>query len=255
MSTPNAELKLAPPTKVPSRVLLYGVEGIGKSTLASKFPAPLFLDIENSTVKMNPRPACMPEVFGYQQLKNQINDIYNAPHQFKTLVIDSVSVLEELIEDDIVANPPAVEGMSLSKNITSIESFGYGKGYKIVEEEFCRFLDGLGKLMKKRQMHIVLIAHSIVNKAIEPGTVITYDRFEINLSKKLALLVKQWPDAVLFANYNTMPVIDESGKTRAIGGKERLIYCNHTAVIDAKNRFGLPDSVPMTIESLKPIFE
>lgn len=249
MSTPNAELELAPIVKTPSKILLYGIEGIGKSTLAAQMPDVLFIDLENSTVKMNPQPKRMPEVYGYEELKAQLNQICSTKHKFKTLVIDSVSVLEELIEDYIVA-----EGRKENAKINSIESFGYGKGYKIVEEEFCRLLDGFEMLMKKRDMHVCFIAHSIVNKATEPGSVITYDRFELNLGKRIAPLLKQWADAVIFANYNTMAVQDTSGKTRAIGGKERILHFNHTAVIDAKNRFSLPDSLPMTIESLKPIF-
>ena len=251
MSIPMAELQLAPPSeKSPSKVLLFGVEGVGKTTLAAQFPNPLFIDIEGSTSKLKPQPKRLPDVDGYLSLKKQLAQVLNMKHDFKTLVIDSATVLERWVEEFVVA-----KGAEENANIISIESFGYGKGYKLVEEEFGKFLDFMDRLMKEKHMNIVFVAHSIVRQAVEPGAASGYDRYEVNLSKKVAPLLKQWADAVLFANYKNITVEEKNGKARGIGGKERVLYCNHTAVIDAKNRFSLADSVPMTIESLKPLFE
>lgn len=251
MTSTKGQLKIAAPTPAgPSKVLLYGVEGVGKTTLAAQFPAPLFLDLEGSTTKMKPQPARMDDVSGFTQLKSQLNEIYNMPHEFKTLVIDSVTVLDNWIEDFVIARAHADNA-----KIESIEDFGYGKGYTIVEEEFRKFLDGLDALMKKRQMHIVLIAHSVVRQAVEPGMASGFDRYEVNLSKKVAPTIKQWADAVLFAKYRDIVIENKQGtRAHAVGGKERVLCCNHTATIDAKNRFGLADVVPMTLESLKPLF-
>jgi hypothetical protein len=251
MSTPLAELEIAPQAEsTPSKVLIYGVEGIGKTTLAAQFPNPLFIDLEGSTVKMKPQPARMADVSGYEQLLAQLRQIYNCGKKFDTLVIDSLSALEGWIEDYVVS-----EGHKENAKINSIEDFGYAKGHIRVEETFRAFLDSLEFLMKKHHMHVVLIAHSTVHNVTEPGMATGYDRYELNLGKRVASLAKQWPDAVLFARYKDIIVDGERGeKTHAIGGRDRVIYCNHTAALDAKNRFGLPDVVPMTIESLKPIF-
>ena len=252
MTLNAGSLKVAAPTPPgPAKVLLYGVEGVGKTTLAAQFPAPLFLDLEGSTVKMKPQPARMDDVGGFKELKDQLNQIYNTPHQYKTLVIDSVSVLDNWVEDFVIERAQADNA-----NINSIEDFGYGKGYTIVEEEIRKFLDGLDALIKKRQMHIVLIAHSIIRQAVEPGMSASYDRYELNLSKKVAPTIKQWADAVLFARYHDIIIENKDGtKAKGVRGKDRVLYCNHTATIDAKNRFGLPDVVPMTIDSLKPLFQ
>ena len=37
----------------PVKVVLYGPEGIGKSTFAAKFPSPVFIDTEGGTKKLN----------------------------------------------------------------------------------------------------------------------------------------------------------------------------------------------------------
>lgn len=242
----QAELQVAPPSgKTPSKVLLFGVEGIGKTTLAAQFPAPIFIDVEGSTVKMKPQPARMPEAGNYTEIKRQLKQILDFKHNYQTLVIDSVGVLERWIEEFVCA----------SENITSIESMGYGKGYKLVEEEFAKLLDFLDRLINERHMNILLIAHSVTRQATEPGSPTAFDRYEVNLGKKSGPLIKQWADAVLFANYKTVVIEGKGKNAHAVGGKERVLYCNHTAVIDAKNRFGLPDSVPMNIAALKNIFE
>lgn len=244
MSTPQVELQIAPPAKAsPSKLIIYGVEGIGKTTLASQFPKPLFIDLEGSTAKMKPQPAKMPDADGYIDMKRQLGQILNSKHDYKTLVIDSVDWLESWVKEFVIANG----------NVQSIEDFGYGKGYTLIEEEFRKLLSFLDRLIIERNMNIILVAHSIIRQATEPGNAAPFDRHELNLSKKVAPLVRQWADAMLFANYKNIVIEGKKGNAHAVGGKERVLYCNHTAVIDAKNRFNLEDVLPMSIDSLKPI--
>lgn len=247
MGTDEAELVIAEPSpRTPSKVVLYGVEGVGKTTLANQFPSPLFIDTEGSTSKIQPQPSRMPDVDGYRGFKIQLNKILTNKHPYKTLVIDSIDWMEKWVEDYVCAQA----------SCNSIEDFGYGKGYKLVEEEFMKLLGFLDRIMLERSMHILLIAHSVVRQSSEPGIATAYDRYELNLGKKTLPLIKQWADALLFANFRRIVVDGKRGeKTIAVGGKERILYCNHTAVIDAKNRFGLDDQIPMAIESLKPVLE
>ena len=74
------------------------------------------------------------------------------------------------------------------------------------------------------------------------------------MSKSVAPLLKEWADLVLFANYVTRIAEKDSGKTRGVGGKERVLYATHTAAYDAKNRHGLPDKLPFSIDALAPVF-
>jgi hypothetical protein len=103
-------------------------------------------------------------------------------------------------------------------------------------------------------MHIVFLAHATVRKFEAPDQAGSYDRFELKLSKQVAPLLKEWADVVLFATYVTKTVEKDSGKLRGVGGKERVLFANHAAAFDAKNRHGLPDKLPFAIEALAPVF-
>jgi hypothetical protein len=135
----------------------------------------------------------------------------------------------------------------------SIEEFGYGKGWVLLGEEFAKFLSSLEALLA-RGMHVVFLAHATVRKFEAPDQAGSYDRFELKLSKQVAPLLKEWADVVLFGTYVTKTVEKDSGKLRGVGGKERVLFANHTAAFDAKNRHGLPDKLPFTVEALAPVF-
>jgi hypothetical protein len=100
----------------------------------------------------------------------------------------------------------------------------------------------------------VFLAHSTVKKFEAPDQAGSYDRFELKLSKQNAPLLKEWADLVLFGNFVTKVAEKDNGKMRGVGGKERVLFANHSAAYDAKNRHGLPDKLPFTIEALAPVF-
>lgn len=99
------------------KVVLYGSEGIGKSTFASCFPDPIFIDTEGSTKKLNVKRMDKPT--SWTMLKEQIKYIIAHPELCSTLVIDTIDWAEQLCIDDICARA----------NKKGIEDFGYGNGY------------------------------------------------------------------------------------------------------------------------------
>ena len=103
-------------------------------------------------------------------------------------------------------------------------------------------------------MHVLFLAHSTVRKFEAPDQAGSYDRFELKLSRQVAPLLKEWADVVLFCNYVTKIAEKDGGKKRGVGGKERILFATHTAACDAKNRHGLPDKLPFTVEALDPVF-
>ena len=158
-------------------------------------------------------------------------------------MIDTVDWLEKRL----------AEHLCRKANKESIEEFGYGKGWVILAEEFARFLSSLEALVA-RGMHVVFLAHATVRKFEAPDQSGSYDRYELKLSKQVAPLLKEWADVVMFATYVTRTVEKDTGKLRGVGGKERVLFANHTAAFDAKNRHGLPDKLPFAIEALSPVF-
>ena len=225
----------------PQKVVIYGPEGVGKSTLADQAPEPVFLDTEGGTHHLD--VARLDAVTTWEEIIAAVTQLAKADHPFKTLVLDTADWLEKRL----------AEHLCRKSNKESIEDFGYGKGWVILTEEFARFLTSLDALTD-RGMHVVFLAHSTVKKFEAPDQAGSYDRFELKLSKQNAPLLKEWADLVLFGNFVTKVAEKDNGKMRGIGGKERVLFANHSAAYDAKNRHGLPDKLPFTIEALAPVF-
>lgn len=228
------------------KVVIYGPEGIGKSTFASCFPDPLFIDTEGSTKHMD--VARMDKPTSWAMLQNQINYVKSNPTICKTLVIDTIDWAEQLCIDDICA--------TYSKK--GIEDFGYGNGYVYEKEGFGRFLNTLEELVSKG-INVVLTAHAQMRKFSQPDEIGEYDRWELKLGKKtgsqISPLVKEWADMVLFANYKTFAVAtDKDGKKFKAQGGGRVMYTQHHACWDAKNRFGLAEEVAFDFSSIAFIF-
>lgn len=226
------------------KVVIYGPEGIGKSTFAAQFPDPVFIDTEGSTDNMD--VARMDKPTSWTMLKNEIAFIKANSDACKTLVIDTIDWAEQL----------AVSYICSQHQKNGIEDFGWGKGYTYVQEEIGRLLNSLSELVDIG-INIVLTAHAQIKKFEQPDEMGAYDRYELKLgqktSSKTAPLVKEWADMVLFANYKTLVMTTDDGKKKAQGG-ERVIYTNHRPAWDAKNRHGLPDQLPFDFGSIAHIF-
>lgn len=217
------------------KVVVYGPEGIGKSTFASMFPRPVFIDTEGSTAHMDVTRTPAPR--SWVELQGQIRYFIDNPHELGTLILDTADWAEKL----------CIEHICAVKQIGGIEDLGYGKGYTYVKEEYGRLLNLLDQL-KDRGVHVVMTAHAQLRKVEQPDEMGSYDRWEMKLSKQTFPLVKEWADMILFANYKTFIVnVDgkgaQKGKNKATGGA-RMMYASHHVCWDAKNRFGLPDEMP-----------
>lgn len=227
------------------RVVIYGPEGIGKSSFAAQFPEPLFIDTEGSTdnmdvARMDDKPT------SYTMLKNQIAFVKANPTCCKTLIIDTIDWAESLIVEDVCAQ----------HGKKGIEDFGWGNGYTYTKEEVGRFLNMLQDLIELG-INVVLTAHAQMRKFEQPDEMGAYDRWELKLGKKTssqtAPLVKEWADMVLFANYKTVVMTTDTNKKKATGGK-RVLYTEHHPAWDAKNRHGLPPELPLDYASIAHIF-
>ena len=222
------------------RVIAYGVEGIGKSTLASQFPNAVVLDTEDGT---NHLDVARVSVVAWADLEGALHELIRDNQGFKTLVIDSIDWAERLLIDHLLKKA----------NKRSIEDFGFGKGYTMVAEAVGRLLSVCDSLIDQG-VNVVMVGHSTVKRVSPPDMDEGYDRYELKLTKQSGPLVKEWADCILFANYRTKLVAGEDGRTRAKGGRERVLHTERTAAFDAKNRYGLAPELPMTIEALAPLF-
>lgn len=229
--------------KIPSakKVVIYGPEGIGKSTFASNFPDPVFIDTEGSTNNMD--IARLPAPTSWSMLLEEVRYILDHPDVCKTLVIDTADWAEQLCSAAICGKYQK----------SGIEDFGYGKGYVFLQEEFGRLLNLLTDLVEQKKINAALTAHAKMRKFEQPDEMGAYDRWEMKLSKNVSPMVKEWADMVLFANYKTH-VVKIEGKNKAQGGK-RVIYTTHHSCWDAKNRYGLEDELPFEYGSIAKVIE
>lgn len=230
----------------PLKVVIYGPEGVGKSTFASLFPDPLFIDTEGSTARMDVARTDTPTSLA--MLIQLLTEIRDDPHGCKTLVVDTIDWAERL----------CIKAVCDKNHKTGIEDFGYGKGYSYVYEEMGRILNLLNDIWE-RGVHIVLNAHAAIRKFEQPDEMGAYDRWELKLinSPKCnsCAMVKEWADMVLFANYKTYAVaVDKEGKKMKARGGERVMYTSHDPCWDAKNRFGLAPELPFDFSQIAHIF-
>jgi GTPase SAR1 family protein len=228
------------------KVVIYGTEGIGKSSLASQFPEPLFIDTEGSTDNMD--VARLDKPTSWIMLNNQIAFIKANPTVCKTLVIDTIDWAESLCVDNLCA----MHGKK------GIEDFGYGNGYVYAKEEMGRFLNKLQDLIEIG-INVVLTAHAQIRKFELPDEMGSYDKYELKLGKKTssqtAPLVKEWADLLLFCNYKTYLISQEKSTKKKAQGNQRVMYTEHTPAWDAKNRHGLPSELPLDYASIAHIFK
>lgn len=224
----------------PQKVVIYGAEGVGKTTLAAAFPNPLFIDTEGGTSHMDVRRISKPQ--SWDEFIVVLNEVATTSGLCETLVIDTADWAEQM----------AVTHLLTKYKKAGIEEFGYGKGYVYLSEEFSRMLAALDKCIASG-IHVVVTAHAKMRKFEQPDEMGAYDRWEMKLSKNSAPLLKEWADLLLFCNYQTFVFTTENKSQKAQGGK-RVMYTSHHPCWDAKNRAGLPDVLDLDYRHIAHLF-
>lgn len=227
--------------KSPLKVVLYGTEGIGKSTFASRFPSPLFIDTEDSTKNLD--VARFDKPTSWSMLMQQIKYTKDNPDICKTLVIDTADWAEQLEIEDLCAR----------KKWSGIEDAGYGRGYQYSAEEFGKMLNALNEVIAVG-INVVVTAHACLRKVELPEEMGSFDHWEMKTSRKVAPMLREWADMVLFANYETIVVTTDSKKNKAQGSR-RVMYTEHHACWDAKNRAGLAPKLPFDYAEIAAVIE
>lgn len=223
----------------PPRILLYGPEKAGKTTLASEFPAPVFLQTEVGTGNLEL------DTFGklesYSDVLDAIGALYQEEHQFQTVVLDSVSALQPMIWAET-----GERGDDKGNKKKRIEDFGYGKGYVYALAVWQELLDGLNALRLERRMTVVMIAHAKTERFDDPETV-SYSRYDIDLHEKARDLLKRDSDVILLLKPDVTVKTEDAGfnKTRAIGagGRNVWMHCDSRPAYVAGNRYDLPEKL------------
>lgn len=219
------------------RTLLYGVHGVGKSTWASQSPSPIFLDIEDGLNDI----ACQrtQHQADFEMVMESLRWLFGQKHDFKTLVIDTIDWLEQLIFKEVARE----------QHKESISEIPYGKGYDLAVARWNKVFLALDFLRRDKGMHVIALCHCDVVKYTSPEAD-SYDRYQPALHKSSVNLWQEWCDEVLFANYRVYTKKTDEGfgrsRTVAMGAGERFIQTSETATAMAKNRLGLPQEIEFT---------
>jgi len=232
---------------MPPRLMLYGTEGIGKSTFGASSDRPIFIQTEDGLGEI----ACdkFPLARSFGDVTAALSELYSEKHDYQTVVVDSLDWLERLIWEDVCRE----------FGVKSIEKAdgGYAKGYTHALTQWREILNWLDALRNDRGMVSILIAHAKVEKFEDPEST-AYDRYSPRLHKHAGALITEWSDAVLFATRRFRTETEEAGfnRTRTIAtavgadGGERILRTVGGPACIAKNRYGLPAELPLAWPAL-----
>lgn len=220
------------------RMLLYGENGIGKSSLASRFPNPVFLNLEDGLGDLDVESTNVIRSVGeFVGCLVHLSDT-----KYETIVVDTIDWLEKLIFNEVAENAGK----------KTIDDIGFGKGYQAVELRWKELFGGFTYLWEQGR-HIVFTCHEAIEKFTNPEGD-SYNYWRPSLHLKGSGCVTEWCDEVLFLRYRTNTIQKDEGfgakRAIAIGGRERFIAANKSATCEAKNRLGMPDELPFTFEAI-----
>lgn len=222
----------------PPRIFVYGVEGIGKSTFGAGAPSPIFIQTEDGQGALD--VARFPMVTSIDDIRAALTTLYSEKHEFGTVVLDSADWLEQVIAREVEAKHDA-------------KDLAYGKAALKQAEVWQELLAGFNALRNDKGMVIIIIGHSQIKRFDSPETE-PYDRYSPKLQERSNALLREWADAVLFANYRTVVKKSEVGfnkeVARGITTGERLLFTTEKPAYMAKNRYALPESLPLSWQAI-----
>ena len=221
--------------------VLFGPPGIGKSTLLTKAPNPIFIPCERGldhiTVSKFPRPENLSE------FKKMLLALQDEQHPYETLVIDTMDGLELLVWNQVCS-----EG-----KVKSIEDYmgGYGKGFTRAREIFTKILDQLTLISERTA--VWLICHSHMRSVNDPIVGTPYDTYEMKLQAKSVEVVRQMVDLILFGKMEVAVTKDtpRAKKGRGVVTEDRVLYCTPTTGVEAKNRYDFPPTIEFSYAAIE----
>jgi len=227
---------------LPPRILLSGPEGIGKSTFAAAAPSPLFVSQEQGLTGLDHVARITPETFA--DVTATVDELTKDSGEFRTLVIDTTDWLERSIHAFCCKR----DGQA------NIEGYGFGKGYKVAELELSTLLAKLDTLRERQKMGVILLSHVQIKTFTQPGGE-QWDRYEMKGHKGVTGILREWPDACLFAVYEVFrSKVAGERNVKTVGGG-RVIHTTWSPGWDAKNRLSLPETLDLSWEAFSEAVE
>jgi hypothetical protein len=221
---------------LPPRIMLYGPHGLGKTTFGAGAPNPIFILTEDGLGQIEADH--FPLATTFSQVQEALASL-TGEHDFQTVVIDSLDWLDNLVWEEINTKYDA-------------KDLAYGKGAVIAADYWRKVLDTLN-VLRSKGMASILLAHCEIKRFDSPE-VEPYERYQPKLQARSSALVQEWCDMVLFTNYKTLVKTTDVGfnnkVTRGTSTGERIMHTNERPAYLAKNRYNLPDQLPLEWSAL-----
>lgn len=223
----------------------FGEGGMGKSTLAAMFPKPVFIRTEDGTASLagNDEVALFPLATASKDVLDQIEALATQEHDFKTLVLDSITQLATIIEHEIVAADPKAKSINQAGG-------GYGAGYNTAAEKHRQIREWAGALAYERGMNVVFIGHADT-ETLDLPDMDPFARYTVRMHKRSLPHYTDNVDLVALIRLKTY-VRGDGDKKRAISTGDREIICFPQASSVTKNRFNITQPLPFTFEGGNP---
>ena len=225
--------QVSKPADRPVIATICGDSGLGKTTLAASFPKPIVIRAEDGlqAVPAELRPDAFPVLQNEAQLWEQFIALLQENHDYKTVVIDSVTALERMFTQYVVESDPK-KPRSINQALG-----GYGAGLQAVAAMHQRVRKACGLLNERKGMHVVFVAHADT-ETIELPDQDPYTRYSLRLGKKSVAPYVDDSDVVGFLKLETFTTGDGERK-KAISDGTRVLITYATAANVSKNRFGI----------------
>lgn len=228
------------------RITLYGKPGVGKSTLASHFPAPLFVLTEDNEL---PGIQALPIATSFNEVWKSIKALLAIEDlPYRTIVIDSISKLDHLIVEYILEGEPVGKNGQKASTLTAACG-GYGAGYLKAASIHAAF-KGLMDKFKERGICVVYVAHIGVVKHKAPDAE-DFDIYSVvmNHEKSRAVYIDD-VDGVFFCRLKSFTSETDSGRTLVRSTSDRVIMAGVSDGHVSKNRFNMPSEIKMSFEEM-----
>ena len=220
-------------------ILMYGVAGVGKDTLAAEFPSPVLICTPGENPPADVAIDSFGELADFDSVMAAIISLYTEDHSFKTLIVSAAAGLEKLVWAETCKR----EGWK------TLEDPGFGKGYVAADAVWDEMLDAIRALGRDKGMSVILIGHTEIKNFEDPAST-SYSRYQPNLHKRAGERVAAAADIIAFLNHRVTIKTEKAAfgaeKKEAAGAGVRMIYLEERPGFIAKNRYNMPDSVQFT---------
>lgn len=227
------------PADRPVIMTITGDSGMGKTTLAASFPKPIVIRAEDGlqAIPNETRPDAFPVLTCEADLWGQLTALIKEEHDYKTVIVDSVTALERLFIQSVI------DGDVKNPKTIAQACGGYGAGFLAVAGLHQRVRKACG-LLNDKGMHVVFIAHADT-ELIELPDQDSYTRYNMRLNKRCVAPYVDDVDLVGFLKLQTFTTGDGERK-KAISDGTRILVTYATASNVSKNRYGITSDIEVT---------